>query len=403
MGDDVRKSTPARLTEHAVGGMVGPYRLVRQIGQGATGTVFEVEQVRIGRRAAMKIVHQDAVLAGMFERLFTEAQAVNLIGHPNIVEITDVLEPTEGQAVHALVMELLEGRSLADLVSKQEPLSSTRLLPILVQVCDALAAVHAAGFVHRDLKPENVFLVRRESTEAFVKLLDFGLVKTTRQDVASPRATVEGLFLGSPAYASPEQAAGKKVDERTDIYAVGVMLYELLTGQLPFEAENVGDVLIKQITQAPPHLPRHLLMTDMGRAFDAIIQACLAKDPAERVLSASQLARTFRELAAGDFLEAGRVMSSTAPAPHHRRNRALWTGGTALAVGVLALLIGSRHKSEPRAPAVAASAAEPARAGLTSVRAIATEKAPARKVQKSKRSERPAERLGKGMTLDPYR
>jgi serine/threonine-protein kinase len=197
-------------------------------------------------------------------------------------------------------MELLEGRSLADVLAADGPLPAARTLPIMAQICAGLAAVHRAGFVHRDLKPENVFLVERGGDRDFVKLLDFGLVKALRGDVGVGTATVEGTFMGSPAYASPEQSAGKPVDQRSDIYAVGVMLHELVTGKLPFVCEHIADLLMKQITAPPPRLPDELLATDIGRAMDAIIQACLVKEPAERALSAAQLGDMFGRLAAGD-------------------------------------------------------------------------------------------------------
>src|SRR6185503_15558115 len=187
----------------------------------------------------------------------------------------DILVPDAEQMDHALVMELLEGRSLADVLSTDGPLPPARYLPIMAQICAGLAAVHRAGFVHRDLKPENVFLVDRGGNRDFVKLLDFGLVKALRGDVAAATATIEGTFMGSPAYASPEQSAGKAVNQRSDIYAVGVMLYELVTGKLPFVCEHVADLLMKQINAVPPRLSDELLATDIGRAVDAIIQACL--------------------------------------------------------------------------------------------------------------------------------
>ena len=209
--------------ELALGQTIGPYRLIRKLGEGTTSRVFEVEHVNIRRRAAMKIAHTDAVLPGICGRLFAEAQAVNLINHPNIVAITEMLEPTEEHPSFALVMELLDGKLLADVIASEGPLPPARFLPILAQVCDGLAAVHAAGFVHRDLKPENICLVEHDGRRDLVKLLDFGLVKALRADVRSPTATCEGMFMGSPAYTSPEQAQGNPVDHRTDIYAIGVM------------------------------------------------------------------------------------------------------------------------------------------------------------------------------------
>ena len=161
-------------------------------------------------------------------------------------------------------MELLEGQLLADVVAAEGRLAPERFLPILAQVCDGIAAVHAAGFVHRDLKPENIYLVAREGRRDVVKLLDFGLVKALRADVALPTATLEGTFMGSPAYTSPEQAQGQPVDHRTDIYAIGIMVHELVTGQLPFQADRIADLLMKHITVEAPRLPAEMLETDVG-------------------------------------------------------------------------------------------------------------------------------------------
>ena len=409
-----------RPTEYAAGDTIGPYRIVRQLGEGTTGRVFEVEHVRIGHRAAMKVVHRDAVLPGVVSRLFAEARAVNLIGHRHIVDIADVLEPSAGQPEHALVMELLDGRSLADSVSKRQPLAPARIASIAAQVCDALAAVHAAGFIHRDLKPENVFLVQRDSNPDFVKLVDFGLVKATRPDFDWARATADGTFLGSPAYSSPEQAAGGAVDWRTDIYALGIMVYELVTGDLPFEGQSLADLLRKQVSEAPPRLPARHLSTDVGRALDAIIQTCLAKDPAGRALSAEQLATMFRQLASGSVpataTSLGRPRRAAPGVPPGRGVKAIFP---IVVLGAIALFIGTRTiaaRSKPRAPSapVPASAshipeAPPALAGAIADAPATAASAPAsaavtRKPQSgAKRAIRARDSVDKALTLDPYR
>jgi len=188
----------------AAGDIIGPYRILRQLGHGTTSRVFEVEHTHIGRRAALKIVHREGIAPGVVNRLFIEARAVNLINHPNVVEISDILVPGEQQPDHALVMELLDGRSLAEVMADEGPLPPARFLPMLAEICAGLAAVHRAGFVHRDLKPENVFLVARAGNRDFVKLLDFGLVKAIGGVAGFAKATVEGMFMGSPAYAAPE-------------------------------------------------------------------------------------------------------------------------------------------------------------------------------------------------------
>jgi len=409
--NDSRGSDGALATVPAVGDTIGPYRLLRELGEGTAGKVFEVEHLRIGRHAAMKIVHPESAVPGIVRRLFVEAQAVNLIGNPHIVEITDVIETHDGRPLHALVMELLEGAALADLLAKQEPLPVARLLPIMAQVCDALAAVHAAGFVHRDLKPENVFLVRHETATDFVKLLDFGLVKAMRPDMASPKATVQGTFLGSPAYASPEQAAGKPVDVRTDIYAVGVMLYELVTGRLPFEAETVGEVLIKQINQPAPRLGDALLATELGQALDAIIQACLAKDPAERGLTAPQLAGMFRQLASGAAGAPKEICRSHGLRVRARRSKPLRAVVGVAVIGAVALLLGNHTASQlthTAPPAAAAAMAAPPSSRPVVTTAAAAACPAVTKVElpdgaASRRMARASGRIGRAMTLDPYR
>jgi serine/threonine-protein kinase len=405
--------------ELAIGAKIGPYRLVRQLGEGTTSRVFEVEHERIGRRAAMKIAHVEAALPGITNRLFAEAQAVNLINHPHVVDITDIVVPSEACPATALVMELLEGTSLADVVAKRAALPPARLLPIMAQVCDGLAAVHAAGFVHRDLKPENVFLVDRAGTSDFVKLLDFGLVKALRRDLGSARATREGTFMGSPAYMAPEQAQGKSVDHRADIYAVGIMLYELVTGRLPFEAESIGDVLAKQITAPAPRLHADLLATEMGMALDAIIQACLAKDREARVLTAAQLAEMFRKLAAGQRVPAPNSAGGATSAAARRSRRVASIAPVVVALGAFVLFVAAHGHSRGRGdsdggghatslvprPAAPAVEAPPPLAPVAATEELVADRAGEPKSgppRSARRWPRP-HTVDRATTLDPYR
>jgi serine/threonine-protein kinase len=301
--------------EPAVGDRIDAYRLVRLIGAGATGRVFEVEHERIGRKAAMKtLAASHATHPGAIKRLFTEALAVNRINHPHIVEVTDLVEAGVHEPgtpwpngvipprVNAIVMELLEGQSLAQAMA-HGPLEPGRFLGVMAQVCRALAAAHAAGFVHRDLKPDNIFLVDRGRDEEFVKLLDFGLTKAFGPDrkltETTGAGTLDGFFVGTPAYVSPEQASGRGIDHRTDLYAVGVILYELICGRLPFAGPSVNEYLIQHVTVPPPSLPPDVRATRLGATLDAIVQRCLEKDPAGRFPSAERLARLFQELARG--------------------------------------------------------------------------------------------------------
>jgi eukaryotic-like serine/threonine-protein kinase len=342
-----------------IGAILGPYRLVRRLGAGMTSTVFEVEHLRIARRAAMKIMSPIVSIPNVADRFVVEAQAVNAIRNPHIVEITDILESAEGRPL-ALVMELLEGESLCDLTGGDRKLSMDRAMRILAHVCEALAAVHAAGFAHRDLKPENVFLVHRDGDPDFVKLLDFGLVKPVGEGGArSGCGTMEGTFLGSPAYASPEQAAGKSVDLRTDIYSLGVMAFELLTGELPFRADGFREVLMEHMVTPPPHLPPELLATELGRTLDDILQTCLAKEAADRLLSAQQLAEMFHRLSGDE--EAANRLAMPSPSRHRDFKRTGMLGG-ALALATLLLVLVLRHHHGPAPAAMSppvASAAAP--------------------------------------------
>jgi serine/threonine-protein kinase len=396
----------------AIGDTVGPYRILRQLGHGTTSRVFEVEHERIGRRAALKIVHREGVAPGIVDRLFIEARAVNLINHPHVVEISDILVPDAHQPDHALVMELLDGRSLADVIAAEGPLPPARFLPILAEICAGLAAVHRAGFVHRDLKPENVFLVDGGAHRDFVKLLDFGLVKALGGGVAGVgKATIDGMFMGSPAYAAPEQAAGKPVDFRADIYAVGVMLHELVTGELPFQAEHIADLLMQQINAAPPRLSAEMLGSDLGRALDAIIQACLIKDPRERALSAAQLAEMFRRLAAGDQAVPFDLPGGRRSRSGSRRRRAIAIAPL-VALGVLGFFLWGHRQAAPPAssPAIAAPMPPAERAARAVPTTEAPEIAPApdqpaagRSPPGARRWARTPSHLSKAMTLDPYR
>jgi hypothetical protein len=326
------------VAEPRVGHTIGTYRLIRLIGSGATGRVFEVEHLTIGRRAAMKILAPEhASRPGAIQRLFSEAHAISQINHPHIVGVTD-------QVGGAILMELLEGKSLAQAIADDKHMAPARFLPILAQVADALSAAHEARFIHRDLKPENIYLSSQHGTPDYVKLLDFGLVKTVTENPGL--ATAEGIFVGTPAYASPEQASGRPVDHRTDIYSLGVILYELMCGRLPFEGRNFGEFLVKHVTEAPPPTPPEVLRTPVGKTLDGIARRCLSKDPAQRYSSAAELRDLFERMAAGNDLP----LVSALRARGHTRWLAAGAGAL-LVVGGLLGLRASIWKAPPAPPA----------------------------------------------------
>ncbi len=256
------------------------YRIDELIGEGGMGKVYLAEHVDIGKRVAIKVLHLVyGRMPDLVERFRREARAASRIGHPHIVDVTDSGTTQEG-AVY-FVMEYLEGHELADAIDRQGPLEVTRALRIAIQICRAVAAAHAAGIIHRDLKPENIFLTIRSGAADFVKVLDFGIAKSSEAEEArSKRLTSPGMAMGTPEYMAPEQAAGRPADERCDIYSLGAILYESLTGFPPYQGDNFMEILTKKATLDPPS-PRSL-RPDLPEAVEALVVRAMARDPKQR-------------------------------------------------------------------------------------------------------------------------
>jgi serine/threonine-protein kinase len=262
-----------------LGTMVDRYRIVAPLGAGGMGAVYRAEHTLIGRPVALKLLHPDLARdPGVVDRFFREARAANEIQSEHIVQVTDFGTAPDGASY--LVMELLTGQSLHELLEQQpgHRLPPARAIAIAHQVTEALAAAHAKGIVHRDLKPGNITLVTRDGRPDFVKVLDFGIAKLTEQ--GATQLTKTGTIMGSPAYMSPEQAMGKGVDHRTDIYALGVILFEMLVGSPPFVGETATAILLAHLSAPVP--PPRSLCPDIPDALQAIILQCLAKNVAER-------------------------------------------------------------------------------------------------------------------------
>jgi serine/threonine-protein kinase len=252
-GTDTHALQAAASADSMVGQTLGSFRVTGLLGEGGMGRVYGAEHVLIGRKAAIKVLAPEVASdSDVVSRFFNEARAVNDIRHPNIVEVTDFghfgTQPY-------IVMELLEGETLEDRLARAGTLDTVSAIQILSQVASAVGAAHEHGMVHRDLKPANIFLCQHPDYPDFVKVLDFGIAKltATRDQVAGHR-TACGAIIGTPAYMSPEQCLGDaNLDHRSDIYALGVVTYQMMTGQRPFDADTAGRLIILHVQATPPH------------------------------------------------------------------------------------------------------------------------------------------------------
>ena len=262
----------------------GRYRILRLLGAGGMGAVYLARQVAMDRMVALKLIAPQAEAHGqeVVQRFHQEMRASAKIEHPNTIRVYDFGE-TDGRLF--LAMEYLEGRTLRQVLGADAPLQTARVVRIAIQIAKALGAAHEEGIVHRDLKPENVILLDRYGDRDFVKVLDFGIARSL--DATEERMTATGAVIGTPAYMAPEQAAGLAVDGRTDLYALGVMLYELVTGAPPFRKPTAVALLVAHTTECPP--PVQERAPALPPSLAALIMRLLAKDPAERPASAAEL------------------------------------------------------------------------------------------------------------------
>ncbi|HEY7955499.1 MAG TPA: serine/threonine-protein kinase [Polyangia bacterium] len=269
--------------------VAGRYKVLGKLGEGGMGVVYLAEHVFIEKKVAIKILSEDfARKADLVARFMQEAKAASRIGHENIIDITDFGETASGSVF--FVMEFLDGGDLAHHIRDTGPMPLSRTAYIMNQICRALGAAHSKGIIHRDLKPENIYLITREGNPDFVKILDFGIAKISSLDEGGSRLTRTGMIFGTPEYMSPEQARGDKPDHRVDIYAAGCILYEMLTGDVPFHAETFMGVLTKHMFEAPEPPSVRAPQANISPGVEAVALKALSKDREQRFQSMKELA-----------------------------------------------------------------------------------------------------------------
>ena len=267
--------------------LAGRYRIVRSIGQGGMGNVYEALQKPLDRRVALKLLRADSERDPQFRKRFLlEASVSAKLSHPNTITMLDYGSTETGQLY--IVMELLTGRTLSRAMQNDGPFSPARAVHVARQVARSLREAHSIGIIHRDLKPANVFLRDQQDEADFVKVLDFGLVKVFGQGVQDDN-THRGVFMGTPQYVSPEQARDQAPDQRADIYSLGVLLFHMLTGRVPFDADNSVDIILKQVTEPTPQLASFQPGIEVPPELEAIVRRCLAKRREDRFQSMDEV------------------------------------------------------------------------------------------------------------------
>jgi serine/threonine protein kinase len=285
--------------------VAGKFVVEKFLGGGAMGAVYRAHQVSLDKKIALKVMHRSLATDEAFVmRFHREARAASKLDHPNSMRVVDFGEEPDGLLY--IAMEYLEGRDLFRVIHEDWPLSNDRIADVLMQALAAIAVAHDQGVIHRDLKPENVMILRGKNDEGrdgdVVKVCDFGIAKITEGDEPSSTATpgnpaarkltTQGLVVGTPEYMSPEQARGEKLDPRSDLYSLGIMLYQLLTGRTPFVADSPLAVVLKHISEVPK--PPHEIYAQVHQGLEAVCLRAIAKDREARFQNAREMRAAIR-------------------------------------------------------------------------------------------------------------
>ncbi len=318
--------------------VAGRYKVIKRLGEGGMGQVYLAMHEVIEKKVALKILRPEySEKPDIVTRFQQEAISASRIKHPNVLEVFDFGQ-LENNGCFFLAMEFLEGRDLSDEISAMGVMEPNRAIPIALQICRALGAAHSRGVVHRDMKPENVFLQRTTDGEEIVKIVDFGIAQLRSPDKPqgeSPeepkrrRLTKTGMIFGTPEYMAPEQAAGKQADLRVDIYATGIILYEMFTGAVPFTGETFMAVLASQLNDDAPGMREIVPDLALSRELEAVIMHTLAKKPDDRFQSMAELAAAISATPEGEF--AARLTLTTGGAAMSHVGPSVASAGSATA------------------------------------------------------------------------
>jgi len=290
----------------------GEYVIVDRIGSGGMGSVYKADQPSMKRMVAIKVLHSRFVTRDdLVARFRREARAMSQLSHPNTARVYKYGALEDGSVY--FVMDYLEGKNLAAEVRENGPMPPERAVALMAQVCGALEEAHRAGIVHRDLKPENVFLTTQGGKADFPKVLDFGLAKMSEKQMGrgSMMFTQQGMVFGTPEFMSPEQAQGEELDHRSDIYSLALILYELMTGKLPFDAKAPLEIMKAHVREAPIPISERVPGRTFTAELEAVITKALAKSPHDRYATAAEFGEALLAC-----LPNGRSSSTPPPSPH---------------------------------------------------------------------------------------
>jgi serine/threonine-protein kinase len=351
--------------------LAGRYVIERRIGEGGMGLVYEGLHRDIDKRVAIKVLRDElSRRPEVVARFRQEAKSASRIGHDNIVDISDFGETTRGSSY--FIMEYLDGEDLANVLGRDATVDPGRACEIVLQCCRALSATHAKGIVHRDIKPENIFLTTRDGVSDFVKIVDFGIAKMSDVELdGAPgrKLTKTGMIFGTPEYMSPEQAAGKDLDHRVDVYALGIILYECISGRVPFEGDTFMGVLTQHLFSELPPIREINPHAKLSTEVELVIRKALAKDRDQRYQDCDELAEAI------EHAIEGRVSPITAqapvevksesslryldPVPRRRSPKLLWATAILGALGAVGWVALSSSQGPSEAPAPIVATAEP--------------------------------------------